>query len=90
MIKVLIENDYRVTLPTEIQDLVPVGSTVSVTIDETGRIILIPESQVQAILMETFGMWTNRDDLTDGVVYMDDIRQGQRLNSLGLTPDETD
>ena len=81
MIKVLIENDYRVTLPTEIQDLVPVGSTVSVTIDETGRIILIPESQIQAILMETFGMWANRDDLTDGVVYMDDIRQGQRLIS---------
>lgn len=68
----------------------PVGTPVQVTVDEAGRIILTPESKIQAILLETFGMWADRDDLPkDGVAYMDEVRQGQRLNNLDW-PDETD
>lgn len=89
MTKVLIEEAYRVTLPLEVQELVPVGAAVWVTVDEAGRIILTPESRVQAILMETYGMWADRDDLpADGITYVDEIRQGQRLDNLNLIPDE--
>lgn len=89
MSQILIEEGYRLILPPEVQTLLPVGTPVQVTIDQAGRIILTPETQVQTILMETFGMWANRDDLPpDGVTYMDEVRQGERLNRLRFSDDE--
>ena len=91
MTKVLVEEGYQLSLPPELQSLAPVGTQFEVTIDEVGRIILTPESQIRTILMETFGMWSGRDDLlANGVEFMDDIRQGQRLDELGITTVETD
>jgi len=55
---------------------------------QMGIIVPSPQpmlNQSQAILRETFGMWADREDIpTDGVVYMDEIRSGQRLTNLGL------
>ncbi len=46
--------------------------------------------QVQAALMETFGMWADRTDIpADSVEYVNQIRRGQRLEELGLF-NETD
>ncbi|MBL1138353.1 MAG: hypothetical protein HND46_23865 [Chloroflexi bacterium] len=91
MIKVLVEEGYQLSLPPELQPLAPIGSQFEVTVDEVGRIILTPESQIRSILLETFGMWSGRDDLpTDGVEFVSDVRQGRRLDELGVTPIETD
>jgi hypothetical protein len=91
MTKVMVQEGYQLSLPPELQPLAPIGSQFLVTIDETGRIILTPEVDVRAILLETFGMWSARDDVpVDGVDYVDQIRQGQRLDQLGFSPDETD
>ena len=66
-----------------------VGTPVWVAMDEAGRIILTPETQIRAVLMETFGMWADRDDIPqNGVSYMDQIRQGKRLANLEHTADE--
>jgi len=41
-------------------------------------------------LMETFGMWRDRNDLyTDGVAYMDEVRRGYRLTDLETEHHET-
>jgi hypothetical protein len=91
MKKVLVEEGYRVALPDEMHSFLHVGAPIWITTDETGRIILTPESRVRAILMETFGMWADRDDIPlDGVVYVDQVRQGERLNEFGLVSDEVD
>jgi hypothetical protein len=91
MTKVLVEEGYQLSLPPELQSLAPVGSEFEVTVDEVGRIILTPESQIRTILLETFGMWSDRNDLiSDGIEFMDDVRQGQRLDQLGITTVETD
>ena len=91
MIKVLVEEGYHLSLPPELQSLAPVGTQFEVTIDQAGRIILTPESQIRTILLETFGMWSGRNDLpADGIEFMDNIRQGQRLDELGITTVETD
>lgn len=91
MIKVLVEEGYQLSLPPELQPLAPIGSQFEVTVDEVGRIILTPESQIRSILLETFGMWSGRDDLpTDGVEFVSDVRQGRRLDELGVTSIETD
>ena len=61
------------------------------TVDDAGRIILTPETKIRAILMETFGMWSDRKDIPpDGVEFVNDIRQGQRLDELGMPAVETD
>lgn len=86
-----IEEGYQLSLPPELQAIAPVGAQFQVTVDEAGRIILTPEKEVQAILLETFGMWSDRNDIpTDGLTYMDTIRQGRRLDQLEIDFDETD
>jgi hypothetical protein len=78
MTKVLVKEGYQLSLPPELQPLAPVGTQFEITVDEAGRIILTPESKIRAILMETFGMWSDREDVpADGVEFVNDIRQGQ-------------
>lgn len=90
MTTIVIENDYQVRLPAEISELVPIGTRLQVTVDETGRIILSPEPDVKTILQECFGMWADRTDLpADSVDYVNDIRRGQRLDEFGIGLDET-
>ena len=45
----------------------------------------------QTALQATYGMWTDRNDVADdGVVYVQNIRQGHRLNDLMGPIDEAD
>lgn len=89
MEKVVIEQGYRVTLPDQVRSLVQVGGSVQVTTDENGRIILTPDAEVRDVLLETFGMWADREDLpVDSITYVDQIRQGHRLNER--VPDDLD
>jgi hypothetical protein len=83
MTRILVEEGYQLSLPLELQPLAPIGSRFQVTVDEAGRIILTPEAHIRAILMETFGMWADRDDIPDnGIEYMNEIRRGQRLDEF--------
>ena len=91
MTTILVKEGYQLNLPTELQAIAPVGTQFRVTVDPTGRIILTPEAQVRAILMETFGMWLDHQDVpADGVDYVNDIRSGRRLDQLERMIDETD
>jgi hypothetical protein len=91
MTKVLVEEGYQLSLPPELQPLAPVGTQFEIMVDEVGRIILTPETKIRTILMETFGMWSDRKDVAvDGVEFVNDIRQGQRLDELGIPTVETD
>lgn len=86
---VTIKNNYQVHLPAEIQKVVPVGTRLQISVDDTGRIILSPEPDVQAILRESFGIWADRTEVfVDGVDYVDDIRRGQRLDDFGIGTDD--
>ena len=89
MTKVLIQEGYRVNLPTKAQKVAPIGTELVVMVDRAGRIILTPEAHIRSILLETFGMWSEHKDAPkDGVGYVDQIRQGQRLDHFGFTTDE--
>jgi len=91
MTKVLVKEGYQLSLPPELQPLAPVGTQFEITVDESGRIILTPETKIRAILMETFGMWSDYEDISvDAVEFVNDIRRGQRLDELGIPAVETD
>jgi bifunctional DNA-binding transcriptional regulator/antitoxin component of YhaV-PrlF toxin-antitoxin module len=80
-----VENDFRITIPEELRRSLEVGQELLVTIDKNGRLILIPESQIEAILQRTAGMWQGRKDIpADGVEYVNQLRQGDRLSDLGI------
>ena len=81
-----VDDQFRITIPEEIRPLVEIGEEFIVSQDKIGRLILIPTSQVQAILSRTAGLWQGREDLPDtGVEYADQVRSGNRLAALGIT-----
>lgn len=85
MIYTKVEDDFRITIPEELRRSLEVGQELLVTMDKNGRLILIPESQIDAILQQTAGMWKRRTDIpADGVDYVNQLRQGQRLVDLGI------
>jgi hypothetical protein len=53
------------------------GQQVAISADAQGRLIIILVEQVRALLMETFGVWAGRSDLSgDSIDYVDEIRRG--------------
>ena len=83
MTTIQIEANYRVTLPESLRGLLQVGDQVAVTQDTEGRIMIMSAGQIMERLQETFGLWANRPDFpTDGIAYMDQIRQGDRLDEV--------
>jgi bifunctional DNA-binding transcriptional regulator/antitoxin component of YhaV-PrlF toxin-antitoxin module len=85
MLYTKIENDFRITIPEEMRRSLEVGQELLVTMDKNGRLILIPETKIKEILQQTAGMWQGRDDIpADGVEYVNQLRQGRRLNDLGI------
>jgi len=79
-----ISAEYMLRIPERFQRLLQAGQEVAVSADAQGRLIITPIEQIRALLMETFGMWADRTDMpTDGVEYMDEVRRGQRLDTLG-------
>lgn len=86
-----IGSDYTVNIPDPFREAFEAGQEVAISTDAQGRLVITPVEHIRARLLETFGMWANRTGaLADGIAYMDEIRQGQRLNKTGLSLDETD
>ena len=82
MINVHIEPDYRIPLPEPLRGLLSVGDEVAMMRDAEGRIVIVPSQEIAARLDATFGLWAGREDVpVDGVAYVDDIRQGTRLDA---------
>jgi hypothetical protein len=56
-----------------------VGDELLITTDLAGRIIMTPEARIRAILEQTADMWRGRTDSpSDGVEYVNQLRQGRR------------
>jgi bifunctional DNA-binding transcriptional regulator/antitoxin component of YhaV-PrlF toxin-antitoxin module len=85
MVTVRVSAGYTVKIPSKFRPALHAGQEMAVSVDEHGRLILTPIEQVRAILDDTRGMWADRTDIpADGVEYMNKIRQGKRLERLGL------
>jgi len=81
MVVARITPEYTLKIPDEFRQMIEAGQEVAVSADSQGRLVVTPMEQIRAQLLETFGMWADRDDLpADGIDYMDEIRRGQRLN----------
>ena len=81
MVIARITPEYTLKIPDEFRQMIEAGQEVAVSADSQGRLVVTPMEQIRAQLLETFGMWADRDDLpADGIDYMDEIRRGQRLN----------
>ena len=86
MIRVLIEDGFRLTVPKKLRGKLKVGDEMYVTVDHTGRIVLLSEKRIRAALTRTAGLWHERKDIpANGVTYVNRIRRGQRLDRLGVT-----
>ncbi len=85
MIRVLIEDGYRLTVPKELRGKLKVGDEMYVSIDRTGRIVLLSEKRIRAALKHTAGLWRGRKDIpSDGVKYTNRLRRGRRIHRLGV------
>lgn len=79
---------FRIALPQEARAGIHVGEEYLVLPGENGRFLLLPVSQMEQILTRTAGMWQGRKDMpADGVVYVNQLREGKRLADLGITAD---
>jgi bifunctional DNA-binding transcriptional regulator/antitoxin component of YhaV-PrlF toxin-antitoxin module len=88
MLRTKVDPDFRITIPEPLRPPLQVGDELLVTTDQVGRIIITPETRVRSILQRTAGMWRGRQDIpSDGVEYVNDLRQARRLRALGVVPD---
>lgn len=75
-----IERGYRVSIPEPFRQSLQVGDELAIEMDENGRMVLIPTRRILDILDRTAGLWQSHSDSpVDGVVYVDNLRQGRRL-----------
>jgi bifunctional DNA-binding transcriptional regulator/antitoxin component of YhaV-PrlF toxin-antitoxin module len=82
MLRTKVDPDFRITIPEPLRPPLQVGDEL------VGRIIITPETRVRSILQRTAGMWRGRQDIpSDGVEYVNDLRQARRLRALGVVPD---
>jgi bifunctional DNA-binding transcriptional regulator/antitoxin component of YhaV-PrlF toxin-antitoxin module len=90
MITTKISSEYTLSIPVPFRQFLPPGQEVVIIADPQGRVIIMPVEKVWALLLETFGMWSNQSNLTgDSITYMDEIRRGRRLNEMDLPSNET-
>lgn len=91
MLQTVIDHDYRVTIPETLRQSLRIGDKLLVSVDQTGRIFLVPEDRALQILADTAGMWRDRTDIpSDGVEYVNQLRQGNRLQDLGILDHDRD
>lgn len=85
MNRIQIEEGFRLTLPKELRREMKVGDEVIVTIDHAGRLVVLSEKRIRAVLQQTAGLWQGRNDIpSDGVKYVNQLRRGRRLRRLGI------
>ena len=88
MLRTRVESDYRVAIPEALRPALRVGEELFVTTDDAGRLILIHDAHIRSVLQRTAGMWRGRTDIpADGTEYVNRLRQGRRLNELGVVSD---
>ena len=88
MLRTKVEPDFRISIPESLRPPLQVGDELLVTTDQAGRIIITPEARVRSILQRTAGMWRGRQDIpSDGVDYVNNLRQARRLQELGVVRD---
>ena len=91
MIRVAIEEGYRLTVPKALRRKLKIGDEMFVRVDRAGRIVLISEKRIRATLSQTAGMWRGREDVPNtGIKYVNKIRRGQRLRRLGVVSRASD
>jgi bifunctional DNA-binding transcriptional regulator/antitoxin component of YhaV-PrlF toxin-antitoxin module len=92
MLRTKIDKGFRVTIPESLRPALHVGEELLISMDQSGRILLVPESKVVEILERTAGMWAGRQDIpADGIHYVNQIRSGRRLHAIMEgNPDERD
>jgi len=79
MIRVAIEEGYRLTVPKALRRKLKIGDEMFVSVDRAGRIVLISEKRIRATLQQTAGMWRGREDIpSDGVKSVNKIRRSVR------------
>jgi bifunctional DNA-binding transcriptional regulator/antitoxin component of YhaV-PrlF toxin-antitoxin module len=80
-----ISPEFTLTIPHEFRKLLEAGQKVAVVADEMGRLIITPIDVYRSLLMETFGMWSDRTDMPkDSIDYVNTLRRGSRLDAVRL------
>ena len=75
---------YTLKIPTQYRDLLRAGRNVAIQPDEQGRLIITPIESPHSVLLATFGIWANRDDMpSDAVAATDALRQGGQAAEAG-------
>lgn len=83
MIKITIEDGFRMTLPEELRSTLCVGDELLASQDDDGRIILTAKAEMRQALDEAFGIWADRTDIPkDGVEYVNQIRNDGRFDEI--------
>lgn len=89
MADTVVQPGYSVLLPEEVRPHIAVGQRYIVSIGADGELVLTPTDQyplpevIDNILDRTAGLWRDREDIPgDGVEYVNQLRQGRRLNDL--------
>lgn len=89
MVVTTIDAQHMIRIPDDYQKALPPGKSVALSIDAQGRLLVTPVEQLQAILHETFGLWSDRPEAPrDGTEWVDAARRGRRLDALISGDDE--
>lgn len=85
-----ISPDHSIKIPESLRQQLPPGQEVVINVDSHGRMVVTPVAQILSALRDTFGMWADRDDIPDdAVAYVNELRQGERLDAVMRRLDET-
>ena len=91
MIVTKVDSEFTIRIPAQFREHIKAGQEVAFGVDQLGRLTITPVEVIRERLMETFGMWADRDDIpSDGVGYVNTMRKGHRLDDLGSLHDDTD
>lgn len=80
MVTIQIEEGFKLKLPKEVRRNLKIGDELIAVTDASGRIIIFPPQPIQAELIDTFGIWSDRAEVEDAIAYMDNLRKGTRLD----------
>lgn len=86
----VIEPDFRVAVPEALRSEFWVGEQLIVSMDVVGRLMLMPKHRILTALEQTAGMWRDHQGVSsDGVVYVNELRQGRRLQQQSQADEAT-
>lgn len=90
MVLAKITPKYTLSIPNEFRKFLSAGQEVAITIDKQGRMVVTPIEKIREALVESFGIWADRTDMTaDARHFVREIRKGYRLDETRGDLDET-